>query len=545
MSEKEPLVKPEAGEEPQKKSRGCCGCSKKCCCCCGLFWFVVAGLLALALVVVIKAWLVPVLYVRTELFPGTRPTFMTLSEADKRAQVDRLVGAIQIPTISYEKTLDNVGNSSSDDAFERINEYIEESYPALHAADYVSYRRVNRFSRLYKVTGRRNTSNPFMLMSHLDVVAPGNVDDWAYDPFNAGVVTGEDGKEWIYGRGAIDIKHGVFGILEALEYMAKNGEQPERSLYVAFGHDEEVSGPEGAGQIKRVLADLVEEHDETIGFILDEGEQVVTGVIPGVSAPVIQVGVAEKGFVDVQLSVTGEQGHSSQPPAETTIGILARAVANVEEDKHPSRFGTSVEEDMLRYVAHAGSFPYKMVVGNLWMFSGLVSHLMSDEPYFDSTQRTSTAATIFHGGFKDNVIPSEASAVINHRIHPSDTLDDVVRHDVEAMEDPRVSVALAQVTTPSAVSPYSNDDASFQIVTNSALEIFPEGIVAPSLMTGGTDTKHFRNFTTHIYRFSPAFVPAADLNMAHGLDERVSVENYGQIVQFYYRLIKNAAYDIQ
>jgi carboxypeptidase PM20D1 len=333
MAETEPLVSPVLNPEGGRSSGCCCCPSKKSKGCCGLIWTLVLAVVALGIAIIVKALMMPDLYTRTILFPGTATTFMTLSEDDLQAQVERFVGGIQIQSISFEET----DELNADPAFEQLNDYIEKSYPAFHSADYVTYQKVHNYSRLYKIVGTANTSNPYLLMAHLDVVPPG--EGWRLDPFNAGVVTDDDGKEWIYGRGSIDDKHSVFGMLEALEYMVKRGERPERSLYRAFGHDEELSGPEGAGEVTKVLQKIVEENGETIGFILDEGEQVIDGFIGGIKKPVILVGVAEKGFLDVELSVTGEQGHSSQPPSETTIGILASAVAKVEERKHPSTFG--------------------------------------------------------------------------------------------------------------------------------------------------------------------------------------------------------------
>jgi carboxypeptidase PM20D1 len=200
---------------------------------------------------------------------------------------------------------------------------------------------------------------------------------------------------------------------------------------------------------------------------------------------------------------------------------------------------------MMMYVAPAASFSYKVLLGNLWMFNGLVSNFMSEDPYFDSIQRTSTATTIFNAGFKDNVIPSEAKATINHRIHPTDDQSMVLRYDAESIEDQRVQIRVTKFNPPSPVSPFDNGDASFQIITNSALEIYPGSVVAPALMTGGTDTKFFQNFTRNIYRFTPAFQTMDELNLSHGLNEKFSVGNYKQTIQFYYRLIKNAAYDIK
>jgi carboxypeptidase PM20D1 len=140
----------------------------------------------------------------------------------------------------------------------------------------------------------------------------------------------------------------------------------------------------------------------------------------------------EKGFIDVSLTVTGDPGHSSSPPKETTIGILAKAITNLEEKQQPSRFGSSVEYDTMKYVAPYASFGYKLILGNLWLFSSILSSILS-KGSTDAIQRTTTAVTIIRGGIKSNVLPSEASAVVNHRIHPADTIETVIAQDVSEL----------------------------------------------------------------------------------------------------------------
>ena len=105
----------------------------------------------------------------------------------------------------------------------------------------------------------------------------------------------DDADAYVFGRGAIDDKHSVFGILEALEHIIKSGEQPKRSFYVAFGHDEEVSGNSGAGHIKEYLKGELKRNGETLDFIVDEGNSVYQDVVPGVDIPVAMIGVTEKG----------------------------------------------------------------------------------------------------------------------------------------------------------------------------------------------------------------------------------------------------------
>ena len=315
----------------------CCGfcyCSRRAkALACFALWlpFVVLAVIVIALLV--NAALVTELYERQELFPGRLSRHLDLSREDIRAQAERLAGAISIQTVSYS------ANNISEAELERINEYIEDSYDALHDAEFVTHKRINRFSRLYRIEGSQSTKNPFLISAHLDVVPPGDLDSWSHDPFNAGVVQ-DGGASYVFGRGAIDHKHAAFGILEALNYMAERDERPQRTFYVALGHDEEVTGKGGAAKISKALKAELDGLNETLDFVVEEGLGVVEEAIRGVERPLAMVGVAEKGYATLELSVDfGSQGHSSKPDSESAVGILARAIGNLEENKQPSQFG--------------------------------------------------------------------------------------------------------------------------------------------------------------------------------------------------------------
>ena len=314
---------------------GVCYCSKRArALTCLLLWlpFVVLAVLVIALLV--NAALVSELYERQELFPGRLPRVLDLSGKDVRAQAERLAGAISIQTVSYS------ASNISEKELERINEFIENNYVALHDADFVTYKRINEFSRLYRIEGSQSTKNPFLISAHLDVVPPGDLDRWSHDPFNAGIEEEEDGTSYVFGRGAIDHKHAAFGILEAINYMAERDERPLRTFYVALGHDEEVTGKGGAAEISKALKAELDSLNETLDFVVEEGLGVVEEAIRGVERPLAMVAVAEKGYATLELSVDfGSQGHSSKPDSESAIGILARAIGNLEENKQPSQFG--------------------------------------------------------------------------------------------------------------------------------------------------------------------------------------------------------------
>ncbi|TRY64118.1 hypothetical protein TCAL_00447 [Tigriopus californicus] len=517
---------------------GTCYCSKKVkVTICVVIWTVIAVIVALILAVIIKAATLQELFERMELGARDDPVFMSATEQEILERSQRLVDAISYRTISFS------GTNLSLEAMTDFGTFLERVFPNLHDSDFVTFTPINTYSRLYRIEGTEKTLNPYLLCAHMDVVPEGDFDLWTHDPFDAGIVTESDGQDYIFGRGAIDDKHAVLGIMEALEYKVVNKEQPKRTFYIGFGHDEEVSGYLGAAEISITLEKMLKDNGEELDFLLDEGMFVVADIIPGINVPLIYIGVAEKGWAVVDLDAEGDQVHSSTPPLESSIGILAHGVANMEDNKQPSMFGKGPEIDTLRYAAPHATFLLKMILGNLWLFSGLVSSALELSSQTDSIQRTTTAVTIFNAGVKENVVPSQAHAVVNHRIHPSDNLEDVLELDRENAD--RVKVTLRDSFPPSEVSSYSNDVIPFQIVVNSALEVFPDAKPVPGLMVANTDTFHYKNLTDKIYRFTPVYNLPEDIARFHGIDERISVDIYSKVVQFYYRLMVNADFDVK
>ena len=271
---------------------------------------------------------------------------------------------------------------------------------------------------------------------------------------------------------------------------------------------------------------------------------VIDGVFPGVEDPVAYIGVVEKGWSEVNISVVEEQGHSSTPPKESAIGILSKAISTLEETGHPSRFGDSVEIDTMEYVAPFASFGYKVILGNMWLFKPIVSMILSSGKT-DAIQRTTTAVTILRAGIKNNVVPGYASALVNHRVHPADEIEQVLQKDAEIIGDPRVHLQQNPgAFRASGISRYSDDFMPFRIVVSSVMEIFPRAHVTPGIMVANTDTKHYQHLCDSIYRFQPVLLGKPDLARFHGIDERISRANFLQVVEFYYRLIHNSDFDL-
>ncbi|XP_067683021.1 N-fatty-acyl-amino acid synthase/hydrolase PM20D1-like [Haliotis asinina] len=433
--------------------------------------------------------------------------------------------ALRFKTVSLE-----AGIYDRDELFKMV-EFIKSAFPVVHSSPLVEFEVINNYSLLYSVKGMDESLTPYMLTSHLDVV-PAEPEKWEVLPFSAEIKDG-----FIYGRGTIDDKHGVMAILEAMEFLFMRGFQPVRSFYVGFGHDEEVAGTDGALAIAQRLT---QKGVTKLEFLSDEGLCVLDGIVPGMKTTTSLIGTSEKGQVILRLRVKGSAGHSSMPPRESSIGILARAVQRLESIGHPSMFGHGPEKDTFEHLSSQMYFPHRVVMSNLWLFTPLVSWILSRKPSTNAVLRTVTSVTRFDAGIKDNVLPPEAVAIVNHRIHPAQTVQEVIDYDRFLINDDRVQIEVKYAQESLPMSPYGSDDFGYQVIKNSIRQVWKDTVVAPGVMIGNTDTRHYVNLTHNIYRFSPTYMYPDDVARFHGDNERISVKNYEQAINFFYHLIQNA-----
>lgn len=471
------------------------------------------------------AGLLGVVGIRAALFRSRQlvvePVRAAGADVDAQSAALHLSQVIRFPTISHESADDD-----DPQVFSYLHTYLREAYPRLHAE--LGSERVGPASLLYRWTGEQPGLPPVVLMAHQDVVPvePGTEEKWTHGAFD-GIVEGG----YVWGRGAMDDKGALVAILESVESLVARGFRPTRTVYLAFGHDEEVGGERGASAI----AALLKSREVKPLFVLDEGGAIVEGILPGLAAPLATVGIAEKGSASVALEVEVEGGHSSMPPRHTAIGILSRALVRLED--HPVPGGIRGPfRDMLDTVGREMPFSRRLVLANLWLFGPLVERQLAKIPAADTMMRTSTAVTIVEGGMKANVLPSKARAVVNFRIAPGDSVAGVLEHVRRVVGDPRVRILEARETRePSPIA--GTDTEGFRRIERTIRELFPGTVVAPYLLPGGTDSRHFAALTTQLYRFAALPVGNEDLPRAHGTDERITVEGLARMVGFYQRLL--------
>jgi carboxypeptidase PM20D1 len=444
------------------------------------------------------------------------PAFLLASSTASAVNTpaERLAEAIRFQTISYQD------RSRIDLAqFARLHAFLREQFPRVFTQ--LEVETVNEYSLLMRWPGADASLAPILFTAHMDVVPiePGTEGDWTHPPF-AGIVA--DGR--IYGRGALDDKLGVLGILEAAESLLAENFVPQRTMVFAFGHDEEISGKEGAAR----LAERMREKGWHFAWMVDEGGMLMSGnpLLP--DKPVAVINVAEKGYLTLTLVATGEGGHSSRPPKVSTIGRLSAALARIESNPFPTRLEGPVAA-MLEAMAPHVDQPNRFVFNNLWLTGGLVSNRMSEEPLTESYVRTTTALTMFNAGVKENVVPQRAEAKVNFRLLPGDTPELVVERIRALVDDPAIEITHDEWDKSPGVADHSG--SGFAVIAEAVNAVYPEAVVVPSLLVATTDTRHYIDLADNQYRFHGMMIDLSQAASVHGTNEYVGVESYEKSIE--------------
>ena len=438
--------------------------------------------------------------------------------------VDHFSQAIKIQTISGEDP--EVIDSAE---FRKFSKLMISSFPLIDSL--LDKKTFNEFSFLYEWPGKNKELKPVLLMGHLDVVpvSPNEIDNWQQPPFSGKVIDGQ-----IWGRGTIDDKISVFGILEAVEMLLSEGYQPERTIFLAFGHDEENLGKYGAEAIAKYL----KQQKIRFEYVLDEGYSIVEDMIPGMTIPVALIGIAEKGFTSLKLSVEVEGGHSSMPKTETAIDVLGNAIYNLKQNKFPARLSGPMNE-FADYLGPEMPFVNKMAFANRSLFKSLIVSSYEKSASGNALLRTTIAPTIFRAGLKENVIPQYAEAIVNFRIIPGETGNSVKERVEQVISDERVTVEFyGNGSNPSEVS--ATNAIGFNQINKTIKEVYPEVLVAPNLVIALTDSRYYKDVADQIYRFAPIRLNPDNISTFHGVNERIGVEQYKNAIRFYRQLIINS-----
>ncbi|NME66833.1 M20 family peptidase [Flammeovirga aprica] len=430
--------------------------------------------------------------------------------------------AIQIKTVSYDDP-DLIDSSE----FVKFNNFLQLTYPTVFQN--TEYHLFGTFSYLIKWKGSDSSLKPIVLMSHFDVVPAleENRSEWKYPPFSGAI---KDGVIW--GRGAIDDKVGVIGILEAVQTLMKSGFQPKRTVYMAFGHDEEINGLHGAN----AMAHYLKQQGVEAEFVLDEGGYITQGLVPGMEKDVALVGTTEKGFLTVELSTDIEGGHASMPKKESAISVLTKAVNDVVDNPFPSYISPPLK-DFIDFVGPEMPFGLRTVFANSTLLEPVLMSVYEKSPSSNALVRTTIAPTIINAGMKSNVLPKKAHAVLNIRILPGETVDYVFESIKKKVNNEEVKLRILNKSEAAPISDAYSD--SFKLLDQSIKETFGDIVVSPYIMIAASDSRHYSEISQNILRFCPFHLNKENLDTIHGENERIGVVEFENSIRFYQQLIKN------
>lgn len=440
---------------------------------------------------------------------------------DLQKAAQHLSQAITFKTISYSKQ-----SNIEYEEFKNFLNFLQATYPHIHKKCEFLY--INKYSPVFIWHSPSPVDKPLLLLGHYDVVPVEKESEknWLFPPFSGALEQG-----YIWGRGALDNKNQVIAIMEAVDFLIKNNYQPKRDIYIAFGFDEEIGGYNGAQKI----AEFFEQNQLSFDFIIDEGGCITRGVFNNIPYPVALVGIGEKSVCNLKITTTDTGGHSSMPSYPSAIGKLAKIVQKLENKPMPLRITWPVAE-MLKQLGNHDRGLKKFILKNINIFFPIFKNKLAKDSMLNAMLRTTFAFTMCKGSDAPNVIPQEASAVVNVRILPGDTIEEVIEHIKKVNTGIDFSMEKLMGENPAPLS--SCKSQAFEALKKTILKTFPSALIMPYLMVGATDARHYRTLSSNIYRFSAMLLAKDEIDTIHAANEKISLTNLQKLMDFYINLIE-------
>lgn len=443
---------------------------------------------------------------------------MEFTAQELKTAEEKLGAMIRIPTVSKHEWEDL-------SQFYRFHEELEKLFPLIHEK---LQKTVLNGTLLYLWKGSDPSLKPILFMGHQDVV-PASDEGWSVPAFSG--VMKEDGN--LYGRGALDCKSTMYVQLQAVEELLSEGFTPKCDVYLEYSINEETGG-DGAAAAMRYLRD----QGIQLALVMDEGGAVVDEAVEGMDRPYAMIGITEKGYMDVKISARGKGGHSSTPPRRTPAARLF-AFANEIERKRPfTRKLIPETQEMFRRMAPAFSGPLRFLLGNLWLTKPLMIAVMPlVSPFGEALLETTCCFTQMKGSDAANVIPKEPYLIANLRTSVQQNCEESLALLKKYGKKYNLEF---EVLYQRDASPVSNiHSKEYAYVERCIHKHFPDVGIAPYLIMGGTDCRHFHALTENALRFAPVRCTQQQNNACHAVDENVTVASLAEGVRFYKMMLRD------
>ncbi len=461
--------------------------------------------------------LVIFMLVRTALFGRGRPkTAAAAGRKPDAALTERaaesLAMAVSIPSVT-----------GDEEQLNAMTEFLKKRYPNVMST--LGMLSLDGGSMLLRWRApQRSDSLPVLFCAHLDVVPAG--DSWTEPPFEG---IRRDGK--IIGRGAVDCKGTVIALMEAVSTLIDEGYFPRRDIYFAFGHDEETGGKQGAKEI----AQLLSRRGINFDLVLDEGGYICEGFMGHENFAAALVAVGEKTSCNFKITANARGGHSSMPDKHTTVGILAEALCRIESSQ-PRCNLLPVVKKYLRRAAPFMPFLQRFMVCNMFIMRPFLSLVFKNDPSVAALFRTTIVPTQTQGSDAPNIIPAQATAVVNARLLPGDSLQSITKHLTDLVGDLPVTVTCESEHESCGVT--STKSHMYQLLCKTVTDIYPRVVCLPTLLTGGTDSVHYSALSQCIVRFMPFIFGDEEVAGIHAGDECIRESTLGLAIELYMAFIK-------
>ena len=450
------------------------------------------------------------------------------SELNYEAAAAHLSGALKFRTTSYVDT-----SLICYEEFDAFHEYLKKTYP--HIAACTEWEKVG-YSLLIRIPGSDPTLRPALFMAHQDVVpvVPGTEKDWLHDPFSGDLADG-----YIWGRGAMDIKEMLIAIMESAEYLLAHGKNFRRSVYLAFGEDEETVS---RGAI--AICELLQSRGVELEFVLDEGSGDVldAGDYGAPGTLVCTIGVYEKGYADLRLTARSRGGHSSNPFHGTSLGTLAGAITAIVQNPMPPHLSDAIRNTLHLLTPYITEEPMKTWVTDIDAYEeNIIGWFLGKENLYHQVLTTCAPTQIDPGSPAGNVMPQNMSAVINFRLSPPDTPETLLAHCEKVTKG---EVELSYVQQIEASRPSDTDAWGYRSLKAVLEHYFDRLLFIPVQNKGATDARRYEPLSRCVLRFGP-FLEEEEVQAEgiHGTNERISPRAYYQGIRVLLRMMESTCTD--